>query len=119
MVKDVFTTRDGSWEPGKSDPGTVVQWGRDTYLRPMGAPDYFDDAGADHHMFSRLENADGTFVREAEMVYWSDGLAKLEDPNYNGYVTLKTKHHSGWGNVVLSPGANYVPARGESGPWSL
>lgn len=119
VVKDIFTTRDGSWEPGKSDPGAVSQWARDTYLRPFGAQDYFDDAGADHHMFSRLEKPDGTFVREARMVYWSDGLAKLDDPSYNSYVHVKTKHHSGWGNVVLSPGANYYPDQGKSGPWSL
>ena len=119
VVKDIFTTRDGSWEPGRSDPGVVPQWARDTYLRPFGAPDYFDDAGADHHMFVRVEHSDGTFVREAATTFWSDGLDKLDDPNYNNYVSVKTKHHSGWGNVVLSPGANYVPARGESGPWSI
>ncbi len=119
VVKDIFTTRDGSWEPGKSDPGAVSQWARDTYLRPFGAPDYFDDAGADHHMFSRVESADGKHVVEAPIVYWSDGLDKLDDPSYDGYVNVKTKHHSGWGNVVLSPGANYYPDQGKSGPWSV
>ena len=118
IVKDVFTTRDGSWDTSNS-PGAVQRWARDTYLRPFGAPDYFDDAGADHHMFARVERPDGSFVAEADTVYWSDGLAKLDDPRYQDYVNVKTKFRSGWANVVLSPGANYVPARGESGPWSL
>ncbi len=119
VVKDIFTTRDGSWEPGKSDPGAVQQWARDTYLRAFSAPDYFDDAGADHHLFSRVEAADGKHVVEAPIVYWSDGLGKLEDPRYDGYVNVKTKERSGWGNVVLSPGANYYPDQGKSGPWSM
>jgi len=118
VVKDIFTTRDGSWEPS-NHPGSVQQWARDTYLRPFGAQDYFDDAGADHHMFSRVETNDGKFVPESSIVYWSDGLSKLDDPNYDGYVNVKTKERSGWGNVVLSPGANYYPDQGKSGPWSV
>ena len=49
-IKDIFTTFYGSWEISSSD-GSLPQWARDTYLRPFGAPDYFDDAGADHHLF--------------------------------------------------------------------
>lgn len=44
-VTDIFTTRDGSWEPSNT-PGSVPQWARDTYLKPWGNPQYFDDAGA-------------------------------------------------------------------------
>ena len=32
-VKDIFTTRDGSWEPSDK-PGSVPQWARDAYLKP-------------------------------------------------------------------------------------
>src|SRR5690606_29859251 len=49
LVKDVFTTRNGSWEP-IALPGSVPQWARDEYLKPANAPDYFAEAGGDHHL---------------------------------------------------------------------
>jgi hypothetical protein len=52
-LTELFTTRDGSWEPSDK-PGTLPQWARDEHLRPFGAPDYFDDAGGDHHLFARV-----------------------------------------------------------------
>ena len=52
-VKDIFTTRDGSWEPSDK-PGSVPQWARDAYLKPANHPQYNDDAGADHHLFGAV-----------------------------------------------------------------
>jgi len=116
LLKDIFTTRDGSWEPSTT-PGSVSQWARDTYLKPFGAPDYFDDAGADHHLFAAIIGLDGQLLREKEIIFWSDGFDKLGDPNYDAYVRRTTKSQSGWANIISGPGSSYIPERGESGPW--
>jgi hypothetical protein len=123
VIKDIFTTRDGSWEPS-SVYGSVDQWARDTYLKPFGDPEYFDDAGADHHLFAAILDKDGKLLKNMDMLYWSDGFAQLGNPTYNGYVQgsngfryPRTKERSGWANIVLDPGSNYVPERGETGPW--
>jgi hypothetical protein len=116
MVKDIFTTHNGSWEPG-DDYGSIPQWARDEYLKPFGAPDYFDDAGADHHLFAAVYGLDGELIRLKDIVYWSDGFESLNDPTYTGFVERETKEHSGWINIPIGPGSSYVPERGESGPW--
>lgn len=116
LIKDIFTTRNGSWEPS-SEPNSVPQWARDSYLKPFGAPDWFDDAGADHHIFGAVIGLDGNLMRRQEVIFWSDGLERLADPEYSGYVRQQTKDGSGWTNVPLGPGSSFVPERGESGPW--
>ena len=122
LIKDIFTTRDGSWDP-KNVYGGVDQWARDTYLKPFGDPEYFDDAGADHHLFAAILDKDGKLLKNMDMLYWSDGFAQLGNPAYNGYVQgsngfryPRTKERSGWANIVSTPGSNYVPERGEIGP---
>lgn len=115
-VKDIFTTHNGSWEPG-NDYGSVPQWARDDYLKPFGAPDYFDDAGGDHHLFAAVLGLDGEPMRKKEIVYWSDGFDSVNDPGYTGFVDRETKEHSGWINIPVGPGSSYVPERGERGPW--
>jgi hypothetical protein len=123
LIKDIFTTRDGSWEP-KNIYGGVDQWARDAYLKPFHHLEYFDDAGADHHLFAAILDKDGKLLKNMDMLYWSDGFAQLGNPAYNGYVQgsnnfryPRTKERSGWANMVLGPGSNYVPERGETGPW--
>ena len=123
LIKDIFTTRDGSWDP-KNVYGGVDQWARDTYLKPFGDPEYFDDAGADHHLFAAILDKDGKLLKNMDMLYWSDGFVQLGNSAYNGYVQgsngfryPRTKERSGWANIVMDPGSNYVPERGEMGPW--
>ncbi len=122
LIKDVFTTRDSSWEPS-SVYGSVDQWARDAYLKPVGDPEYFDDAGADHHLFALILDVDGNKLKLHDLLYWSDGFALLGDPTYDGYAFGPgdhrypvTKDKSGWGNIVMF-GSSYVPERGEQGPW--
>lgn len=115
LVKDIFTTRDGSWDPSDL-MGSVEAWARDAYLKPFGAPDYFDDAGADHHLFACVLGLDGKPLPEYEIRYWSDGFAQLGVPGYNGYVFRQTKSHSGWANIPMF-GSNYYPENGQQGPW--
>jgi hypothetical protein len=116
VLKDLFTTIDGSWEP-VALPGSIPQWARDEYLRPYDAPDYFDDAGGDHHLFAAIIGLDGKLIRNQEIIYWSDGFEMLGDPTYEGYVHRLTKEKSGWANVITGPGSSFVPERNESGPW--
>jgi hypothetical protein len=116
VVKDLFTTRHGSWEP-VALPGSIPQWARDAYLKPLHAPDYFDDAGGDHHLFAAVIGLDGKLVRGQEIIYWSDGFEMLKDPTYDNYVRRKTKEKSGWANIITGPGSSFVPERNESGPW--
>lgn len=116
VIKDIFTTRNGSWEPD-NQPGSLPQWARDTYLKPLGAEDYFDDAGGDHHLFAAVIGLDGKLQRGQEIIFWSDGYEQLGNPEYRGYVRRFTKERSGWANIITGPGSSFVPERGESGPW--
>ncbi len=116
VVKDIFTTRSGSWEPDELT-GSVPQWARDDYLKPVGDPAYFDDAGGDHHLFAAVIGLDGKLKPAQEVLYWSDGFEMLGDPGYTAYIRRRTKDGSGWANIVIGPGSSYVPERAESGPW--
>ncbi|HAJ34786.1 MAG TPA: hypothetical protein DCL15_03695 [Chloroflexi bacterium] len=122
VIKDVFTTRDSSWEPS-SVYGSIDQWARDAYLKPVSDPEYFDDAGADHHLFALILDLNGNKLKNHELLFWSDGFEQLGNPAYDGYVRGPgdyrypvTKDKSGWGNIVMF-GSSYVPERGEQGPW--
>lgn len=112
LLKDLFTTRDGSWDT-TIKYGSIDLWARNDYLRVE-----FDDAGADHHLFGAIVDAQGNLIKETmpSIQYWSDGFDKLGDPNYTGYVYQLRKAQSGWSNNVMF-GSSYVPERGESGPW--
>ncbi len=116
LIKDVFTTINGSWEVSDA-PYAIPQWARDDYLKPWGAPDYFDDAGADHHIFAAVIGMDGQLRRQFPIIFWSDGFDKLGDPTYASYVHRETKERSGWINIPIGPDSSFVPERGESGPW--
>ena len=114
---DLWTTRDGQWDANTDLPGRPPAWARESYLRPSGAPDYFDDAGGDHHLFARVLDMEGRPVTSSGLVLvWSDGVQQLGDPAYQGYVRITPKTHSGWANQDIY--ARYDHTRGERGPWS-
>jgi hypothetical protein len=96
---------------------SVPQWARDDYLKPFGAPDYFDAAGADHHIFAAVLGEDGELIRFKGIIYWSDGFENINDPTYDKYVYNETVEGSGWINHDIGPGSNYFPDQGQSGPW--
>lgn len=114
VLQDVFTTHDGSWEPS-SDVYGVPQWARDAYLKPWGDPEYFDDAGGDHHLFALVLGLDGKPIPGKGIMYWSTGIGKLSDSTYTAYQTSNTKDQSKWANIPIYNG--FVPERGESGAW--
>ena len=118
-LKDLFTTRDGSWDPS-SNPGSVDQWARDSYLLPPHHPEYFDDAGGDHNLFARVLDENGQALSTADLVIcWSDGAHLLGDPNFPQFVKMKIspKERSGWGNQPIWN--HFSPERGETGAWAF
>lgn len=105
-VRDLFTTRDGSWEPSNK-PGSVPQWARDTYLHGTNHPQYNSDGGADHHIFGAV--ADGANLKPlGNITFWT--------PDYNGNMTIQRVKTHGWANSVID--SSFVPERGERGPWA-
>jgi hypothetical protein len=114
-VKDIFTTLLGSWDPS-TGYGAIPQWARDAYLKPAGADDYLDEGGADHNLFALVLGLDGQPVKTGIQVrYWSDGIAKLGDAGYTGYVRIDPKPRSGWTNLDIWN--SFSPERGEQGTW--
>ncbi len=116
-LKDLFTTRDGSWDPSQK-PGSLPQWARDAYLRPWGAPDYFDDAGGDHNLFARVLDRNGQPVKSQDLIIgWSDGLHLLGQSEFAQAIklTMTPKEKSGWGNQPIWN--SFSPERGDSGAW--
>lgn len=98
-IKDVFTTRDGSWDVSDK-PGSLPQWARDEYLRRE-----FDDAGADRHIFGRV-------LGEVGRIHY------LTHTDNSNHVTVQAKSHSGWANIPMYASSSFVPERGEQGPWA-
>lgn len=107
ILKDVFTTIDGSWEPS-THPYSIPQWARDAYLRPAGAADAFDEAGGAQHLFGRIEDEQGRML-VGNMRYWTADGAHLD-------IKSTGEKRSGWANLPIY--ASFVPERGERGPWN-
>jgi hypothetical protein len=117
-IKDVFTTRDGQWDPSDK-PGTIEQWARDSHLRPLNAPDYFDDAGGDHNIFARVLDDQGQPLTTQDLIIcWSDGVHLLQEANFDQQIkmTMTAKVRSGWGNQPIWN--SFSPERGETGAWA-
>lgn len=110
LVKDIFMTYYGSWEP-TGDYESVPEWARDDYLRPT-----FLEAGADHHLFAAVIGLDGQMIKGHEIVFWSDGFDRLDDSGYTDYTRERTKDSSGWANLFMAGGSSFVPQRGDIGP---
>lgn len=108
VVKDIFTTFDGSWEVG-GNIFSLPRWARDAYLRPLGAPDYFEDAGGATHIFARVEDEQGRPVA-TEIRFWTN--ARLEIYEQTG------KKKSGWANLFMNRDSAYDPEH-ERGAWSV
>lgn len=111
LVKDIFMTYYGSWEP-TGDYESVPEWARDDYLRPT-----FLEAGADHHLFAAVIGLDGEMIKGHEIFFWSDGYERLGDTSYTDYTRERTKDSSGWANLFMAGGSSFVPERGDIGPW--
>jgi len=108
VVKDIFTTRDGSWEPS-SRQYSVTQWARDSYLKPWGAQDHFDDAGGATHLFGAVIGLNGWLLKNVPIRFFTrDG--KHEH-------TARTKAGSGWANMFMNRDSSFNPVNGATGVW--
>ena len=103
-VKHLFTTRDGSWDPSDKD-GSLPQWARDTYLKPMSDPQYNDDGGADHNLFGAVEQG-GRLVPALKFGYWTGD-------NQNRAERYAKRH--GWANIPIWN--IFYPDQGSGGAW--
>ena len=111
VIKDVFTTRAGSWEV-TSDRYSVPQWAKDAYL--SGA---FQKAYERTNLYAAVIGLDGQYVMGQEIVYWTGGLGKLTDLGSTTWNVLKTNEAPGWATMVLFGSSSYDAAGGNAGPW--
>lgn len=103
-VKHLFTTRDGSWDPSDKD-GSLPQWARDTYLKPMSDPQYNDDGGADHNLFGAVEQG-GRLVPALKFGYWTGD---------NQHRSERYAKRHGWANIPIWN--IFYPDQGSGGAW--
>ena len=107
---ELFTTHNGSWEPSSGAYG-IEQWARDKYLRSPSAPDYFDDAGGDHHLFARVVDENGAPLA-VNVLFWSKEISgKPIDPVIRSTGDKKSL----WANIPIWD--SYDPAFKERGDW--
>ena len=110
-VKHVFTTYFGSWEVGQQPPPYGIErWARDEYLLPLGHPEVFDDAGADHHFFTLVLGKDGNRLKNHVIRYWT--------PEYSGNDSIQYSKRSGWANIAMEASSSFSPDTGERGVWA-
>ena len=117
FLKDIWTTEHGTWDPSNK-PGSIDAWAREAYLRSPSDPDYIEEGGSDHHMMGAVIGLDGKLIKGKVIRHWSDGFAKLGDPNYqDAYTNISTAEKSGWSNLAMAGSSDYWPDRQQSGPW--
>lgn len=109
VVKDLFTTFDGSWELG-GNIFALPGWARAAYLKPTGHPEHFDDAGGATHLFVRVEDGDGRPLNLDILFATTAGLTVRA--NTGG-------KRSGWCNLFMNRDSAFDPHAGERGPWSI
>jgi len=111
VIKDLFTTFDGSWEPG-GNIFALPAWARADYLKANGAPDRFDDAGGATHLFVRVEDGQGQALNMDIRFATSAGLTVRANAAEQG-------KRSGWCNLFMNRDSAFDPHAGQRGPWSV
>jgi hypothetical protein len=108
-IREVFTTRDGSWEPS-SNPGSIDQWAADEWH--SGAD--WKGAGGTNNFFIKVLDKDGKPLAGKGLYYWQGPMTA--DPskltNVNQKITWQT------GDENLPVWDYYNPGLGEMGKWS-
>lgn len=113
VLKSFFSTVNGSWEPdAHSDLASwrVEPWARAKYLKALGAADYFDEAGADHHLFARVIGWDGQVLADMPVRYWT--------PGFEGNDVVYRAKRSGWSCHEVYQSSVFHPAQGRRGVWA-
>lgn len=114
VLKDLWSTYNGSWQYQNDSKWTPPQWAIQDYLKPVGDPMYFDDAGGDHHLFGAAIGLDGRLQVGKGLMFGSDGL-QLANP---AAWAMKQAKQSGFANVELWSSSTYFPDQGKAGPWA-
>ena len=105
------------WPQVNGSADTWPQWARDDYLKQWGDPCSNDSAGGETHLFAVVTGVEEQcgVLHNKLFIAWTDGFAKLGDPNYNGYVQARSGAPHGWVNWFDSN--RYFPDQGQRGPW--
>jgi hypothetical protein len=87
---------------------SITSWARNGYLKPMGSPDYFDDAGGATHLFARVEDENGR-AKALDVRFFTGNLAVAENTG---------QKKSGWANMFMNGDSAFYIEQGQRGPWS-
>lgn len=105
-VKDIFSTRNGSWETS-TDFGGIDQWAKDAHW--SGAK--FDGAGGDHNFFILALDEAGQPIPGKGLLFWQGAMTADFTPS-----DPRTAKHDGSENIPVF--GSYAPDRDEHGSWS-
>jgi len=108
-IIQVFTTRDGSWEPS-TNPGSIDQWAVDAWH--SGAD--WKGAGGTNNFFIKILDRDGKPLVGKGLYYWQGAMTA--DPSKLTNVNQKTTWQTGDENLPVWD--YYNPGLGETGDWS-
>jgi hypothetical protein len=108
-ITQVFTTRDGSWEPS-TNPGSIDQWAVDAWH--MGAD--WKGAGGTNNFFIKVLDKAGNPLVGKGLYYWQGAMTA--DPSSLTNVNQKDTWQTGDENLPVWD--YYNPANGEMGKWS-
>lgn len=123
-LKDAASTRDGSWETVGLQWG-MVQWFRDTYLKPVDDPHHCDAGGADHNIIVALLDEAGNFIGLSTakvMQWWYDALTAPNTNTSTDSFAWKTTDGKGWLDFIMAGGSGgslYYPEQGQHGPYKI
>lgn len=105
VVKEVWTTQDGSWDVSEK-PYSVTQWARDRYLHAPDHPAYIENGGAATHILAAALDLNGRLIQGQEFcVSWP-----------GSDVTIAAK--SG-GFADFKMGASYSPEDEQAGAYEV
>jgi hypothetical protein len=105
-VKDVFSTRNGSWELS-SEFGSIDAWARTDYQQGRS----FDGAGGDHNFFILCLDRTGQPLPGKGLLFWQGAMTADFTPS-----DPRTAKQDGSENLPIF--GSYAPERGEHGSWS-
>ena len=114
VLKDLWSTYNGSWEYANDSKWTLPQWARDTYLKSMDDPLYIAEGGADHHILGGCLDINGARMAGKGMLFTTNGINSFDLATW---VKVNTKA-SGFANVEMFASSLYYPDQGVQGPWA-
>ena len=107
-IIQVFTTRDGSWQPS-TNPGSIDQWAVDAWH--SGAD--WKGAGGTNNFFIKVLDKAGNVVVGKGLYYWQGAMTS--DPTKLTNINQKTTWNDGTENLPVWD--SYNPSLGQMGKW--